>query len=310
MTEGDGYLIASATRGLGYQLAGAFRRLGRRTATLITPQESTSELDQLPMKTQSVDWQNPQAPLTFTMASEFSAVFFTPHPELSLNRPVSDLQVDAMIRLLTSLRERQPRIHALFVLPLATPAEKIARLRQSYSRCTIFLSPALFGFKDAGLMDTATQLLSEQSSELLRDVSHLGTPPGGLAFVGDVAALLVSATENERCLGMVYQIPTLAVSLEQWRLSFVEHFAPSMPWLQRWTARLTGAVPTWARTASQMAIAPASNHTELHNFVPAQQITEHFPTAWTPLARALRTAADQFRRNPGMDLVFPPARSL
>lgn len=305
MTESDGLLLASPAQGLGYQLMGAFRRLGKRTVALVAGELEREALKQIPTQEILFDWKqaDPKAALPAKPGS-FSALFVTPHPALGLGLPLDAPAWWSQLKLLELVRDANPQAHLLVTLAAAESPERVDEILSRFSRATVFIAPPLYGFRDGGLMDEALALLARDPAALLREIPPMPAT-AALAYAGDVAALLMSAVGQERLFGKALFVEPSVTSLESWRASFVRHFQVEAGALARLSARFSDRRPFVSLGSLRQAAAVRALSGR-----PTDLARNFFPTASTPLERAMRNLAEYHRRDPALGLVFPPGRSL
>jgi hypothetical protein len=280
MTEGDGILISHLEAGLGLQLAAAFKRLGRRVAGSETTLSPTS----------------------------YGSLFLMPQMALSLNRTPDPTEIESLKALAQKSLAANPRAHLIWVLPLCAGEDLISDTARVSPSTTVLLAPAVFGFGDGALMETALTLAQENPGTLTQPL-----PPRfqenfreGLLFSGDLAALLVSVPGQRRLFGKKLRVPATTESVQEWKDSFQKHFTPRISWFQKSKALLSRR-NAWRSLAEKMNSCPAPE-SFFKGFL--ENALDYFPTSLTPLDRVMKNSAEQYARNPELNLHFPPARAL
>jgi hypothetical protein len=300
MREDTGLLIASPTEGLGYQVAGALQRLGRRMVGLLRDEAEIQRLKHVPMLTQVFDWQRPGVALEawFGRADSFSALFVSPEPELGGCAPLSEERMERVENLVFTLRRFRPELRVIYALPETLTSPEIDRLRKAAPGATVLLVPAVYGFRDRGLLDGALYALARNPALLERAPEGVaeGTP---LVFAGDVASFVGDAAQREDLREKVLAVPPTTRSPADWTRAFRSAFGAASPSLLE-RLRLIGG-GAWSPQQRIFKGAPVAS---------AAPALDFFPTALTPLERSLRETGAHHARSPEIQLVFPPARSI
>jgi hypothetical protein len=303
MSESAGIVLTQPGRGLSYQIAGALQRLGRRMIGLVPTAQDQARIKEIPMQTYVHDWLNPDSgPLEFSQP--FSTLVVAPEPWLGRNHGLERSVVLGLEKLLQEAQSLNPELEVIFVVPAATEFGLLAKIRRFLpSKGILFVTPAVFGFRDEALMDQALGYLSDEPGALeSRSPSLIQTESTPLVYAGDVASFVVSAPGRSDLYGKVIEIPPSAKSIEEWREAFLKAFQPKAGLWDKLKARFGHSY-----LGHGLDLGPARVHPELDfEFTSALQV---FPSALTPLARALEQSARVFRKNPELDLHFPPGRA-
>jgi hypothetical protein len=295
MTEGQGFLLTDPREGLAYQCAGALRRLDRRIVAWLPHADAEKRVRHVAMQTMPRDWR--ERPLNAELGV-FTSVLLSMDSCLGTNAPPTEAELVEWESFLQELASRMPQVHPLLALPHSTPTAWVQRLRAPLRKTTVFLVPALFGFRDSGLLDQAFALLDEKPGALGLSVSEA---PLRLAFVGDVASLIILAPELERVHGRCVCVAGLQTSLEEFRQAFVRAFKPQSGALEKLAARLSAD-----RLGSGCSLSSSQETTPSD----AAAMEDLFPSPLSSLDRSLSQCAAARSRYPDHDLVFPPPRSV
>jgi hypothetical protein len=291
----EAHLLPHRRMGLGLQVAAALARLGRKVAHLRVPaqvEESPVPSQELPYEWGASEEEFPGKP------GDVQALIYTPEHELSRNESLSESEVTKLETLVRKVLSKNPSCQTLLCLPYATSAETLARCRSISEAGQIFMLPAVYGFRDEGLLDFA---LANPESFAAREVSDTKLP---LIFSRDAAAFLVSALGHERIAQeRLVLVPPQVESLREWQRAFVEVFAPGALSLKQRIRRFLGVKARELPPLSPLR-GSALSEANLRNAL------EIFPTSISSAPRALKLVRDQLAKSPELGLHFPPARSL
>jgi len=291
MTEGNGILLSNPVDALGYQCAGAFQRLGRRMIGLLKNNTELGRLKHIPMQTMIYDWELDLGEWKFSK-DDFSAFLATPFPNLSLNTSLTDEACEKLSRLIALVQSTNAKTHIILVLPESSSLEQIKKLQGPST--TIFLSPAVYSFRDQGLMDSSLKALAEKPESLLKTPTH--REEFSLVFAGDLAGFLISAPGNDKLYGEIIEVPAQKISLGEWQKHFSEAFRAEVDVLNKIKSTFSSS---WRFPKLQTARTTISSTSALNIF----------PTPVTPVDRALKQSARHHLKNPELELIFPPGRA-
>lgn len=304
MQEGDGLFIYPVSYGLGYQLAGAFQRLGRRMESFQAPMDSKNSLystHQLPIKIHNE-----------LGLSRSKAVVFAPHLELSFNQVPNDSYFEQNFEILSSLRKLENSIHDIWVLPTKTSQSQLKRLREYSSRATVLLSPATFGFRDAGLFDESLKRFSKKPGLWLESIKdNRWEMPLSLISFSELAGHIVTLPQNEKFMGKTLWIESSNMTLNQWREKFVETFTKSIDFWERLASRLSFESPLSEEFVQKAveAFQPENLENLLKLASKIERSSEVFPSPQVSLVRNLQQLSQAHQRYPDLELVFTPSRA-
>jgi|GEM_PF-1844981 len=300
MREDTGLLISTPVEGVGYQSAGALQRLGRRMTGILQSGSDMARLRHVPMPTVRFPWSQAGAALDAwpSRADSFQVLLVSPEPELGGAQPLSDARAERVENLIHTVRRFQPELRVLYVLPETLTSPQIDRFRRAAPGSTVLLVPAIFGFRDQGLLDGAL-------AASVRNPSLLSRPPFDASedtpvlFAGDIASFVADAAARTDLRDLILSVPPTTRSLTEWTRAFRESFGVPSPTLRQRVAGFAGGRWTPLQT--------------LHRGVPvaaARPALDWFPTLLTPLARSMREIGAHHRRAADIQLVFPPGRSI
>ncbi len=297
MRDESGLLLTSPLSGLGYQTAGALQRLGRRMTALLPSTDAQGQLRAVPMPTHVFDWQAGTADAEAPANHDSATVLLSPDPELARNEALSGERFARLASLVERLHRAKPGLLYVSVLPWASPEEHVQRaLDFGGGRGLVLLAPALYGFRDANLMDRALDLAQERPGALAHDADQGESP---LLSAGDAAAFVSAATTRADLLGKVIWIPAQTTSLKAWLEEFRTAFdVKDAGWIERLRSGKR-------RIAGEVRLGPSQSPRR-----GSLLATEVFPSPLTRLARSLREMAGHRKLDPQNDLIFPAARGL
>ena len=318
MVDGDGILILDPIHGLGHQTAGAFQRLGTRMAGIFERSGASAESStkpgqqapySVPMQRFEVDPQN-DATLWEALAKiKVASVLVTPEPWLSRNQVLPALELERLRKIVSRTFENAPNIHAIVVLPVATANDEVAKFFECAARVTVLLVPALFGFRDASLMDRAVKLLSQRPSQLLKTADTSSLP---LLASSDLAGLLISVPQRSQLFGKVLKVPASLSSVEEFRAAFAKAFEPrASNQISRVLSGLLASVFESLSSQKKNELAAGLNFgvAAEHGPLAVENALDYLPSALSKPERIFAQSRSSLDRHPTLELHFPPGRA-
>ncbi|NCN26997.1 hypothetical protein GW915_05425 [bacterium] len=283
MTEADAHYIDAPHSGAAFHLSGALIRLGKKVVSL---KESES---------------TPKNPLPIFEAEDFSSnalmhgnlrvAFFCADTFLGKNDRPSETYLEDIQSKATTLQKNNPECRIVFLLPKNIVASQLKKIRSDFPTSTVFISPALYGFRDGGFF---TRLLEESKSIFPNwKTKHIHCD---LLFYSDAIGFLVSAIEQEKAKGKLLELPYNTQSPTEVVIEFKKHFS-----------RGNG----FGSLVSSLLKAPTDTqlNPSAFEYTQVDQALKYFPNAIKSVERSLKECSRQYKNNPNQKMHFPPSKA-
>lgn len=311
LNERDGVVLWEPGIGIAYQIAGALQRLGCRMIGLT--EGSSESFKAIPMQLWPLDTHSKLPKEGFT--SPYSTAVFALNPKQT---SFDNFQTASKLR--NFLLEKQPNSQILWVLPLELVSKEDENLSSFFDKTLIpqtdfiFWTHPPFGFRDQGLIDAFLKI-KNTSPALLTKIQNNSTLE--ISYMGDIAAFVAGwlmrnpslknseKTSREICH---YLIPGQDILLSEFASIFLRSFGVAEShWLEKFATKISGSALEREVPVPTKALI---NKTQLQNFLGSRgkvlDALEVFPTGLTHIERAFNQMARSYKRDPDLELIFPP----
>jgi hypothetical protein len=306
LSERDGIVIWEPGQGLAYQISGALQRLGSRLIALSSG--DSQSFKNLPMQTWK--WNKEKNETDPDFKSPFTSAVIIP-----------DENLEASLKVRDEILKTNTKTRFVWVLPQSHQEGAVQKWASFFNALNknrleatdfVFWTPPTFGFRDPLFFD---QLIAEKTKR--PGLFGLKEPeiPLEIIFSGDLASFVAGfffAPKNTIPLKQInhFWLAPLKVTWPEFLNQFKSAFGFENPgFLEKFASRIEAS-----SLANVLGLknppTPLLSLETLQNVLGTEHFMinalDYFPSQLTSTSRALNHLARVYRKDPNLELVFPP----
>lgn len=284
MDEAQAHYVDLPSQTTGFHLATALQRLGRKVVSIKTA--SAQDLASLPIF--FADDLNAVS----LKEENVAAAFFCADPFLTRNERPTDEALEQIISRAIIIKKNNPKAQILFLVPKNLVGSQLKKISDPLPKATIFVSPALYGFRDQQLFD---KLLEQKHS--IFPSWKIDQNKCDYLFLPDAIGFLIGALGNKTIESKIIVLPETCSKPNKIVDEFLLNFYPKGKTLFSTAASLL-------KQSLDFDINPSA-----FEYTKSPKALDLFPTALKTLERGMKECCRQYQQDPNQLMHFPPSKA-
>lgn len=306
LRDGDGILIIGAEGSPGRHIASALMRMGQRILLQLSKAQSAEAMKPLNTEIIRTETEIPMLEEIIAAKREFTSLIIAPSLHLSTGQNLSSQHLMHLQKLLADFDAKMPEVQKWVLLSQYQSDTSSEQLFQCSKNTHWLICPLVIGFRDQNLLDEMMLPLKEQRSLKFQAAGTFEDL--NMVFASDVAAVTIAALRKgpgpQQIIRITENVTGLPSLILQFQKSMNEKTGAS------WSDFLSKALFSKNQPiGSRISISESKTLAATLQFKNMPRAEEIFPNSPTKPERFFKQIKEFWKRDPKLELHFPPSRA-